>query len=103
MLPLFIVFLIIIRRFRKDRKQEIKIARLIAQIVRGPPFACLRYQRRRIDEGEVDRIIYADARVRWQDAHLDDTQAMLPGCVGSLNHSSTPRLKWVRDRASSIL
>lgn len=36
-------------------------------------------------------------------SHLDDTHAMFPGCVGSLNHSSTPRLKWVRERTSSIL
>lgn len=35
--------------------------------------------------------------------HLEDTQAMFPGCVGSLNHSSTPRLKWVRESTSSIL
>lgn len=57
------------------------------------------------EAGEEERIIYSDDRVRpgKSFAHLEDTQAMLPGCVGSLNHSSTPRLKWVRDRASSIL
>jgi len=81
--------------FEKGRKQEIRIAR---------PADCSDCSQSNLRVPAVTgKGTLFSVCVRWQDAYLEDTQAMLPGCVGSLNHSSTPRLKWVRDRASSIL